>query len=70
MLSNYFLTAQLMIFPLDICVCGEIFTVDHAMICKRGGFVIQQHNELRDLEADVLRLNSNPSSKRTAQQRS
>ena len=21
------------------CVCGEVFTVDHAMICKRGGFV-------------------------------
>jgi len=24
------------------------------MICKRGGFVIQRHNELRDLEADLL----------------
>ena len=21
------------------CVCGDIFTVDHAMICKRGGFI-------------------------------
>ena len=39
------------------CVCGEVFTVDHAMICKRGGFVIQRHNELRDLylEAELLR---------------
>ena len=25
------------------------------MICKRGGFIIQRHNELRDLEANVLR---------------
>ena len=26
------------------------------MICKRGGFVIQSHNELRDLEAEMLRM--------------
>ena len=24
------------------------------MICKRGGFVIQRYNELRDLEAELL----------------
>ena len=36
------------------CVSGNIFDVDHAMICKRGGFVIQRHNELRDLEAELL----------------
>ena len=40
----------------SVCVCGETFTVDHAMICKRGGFVIQRHNELRDLEADLLNM--------------
>ena len=34
--------------------CGDIFEVDHAMICKRGGFVIQRYNELRDLEAELL----------------
>ena len=28
------------------CLCGEPFTIDHAMICMRGGFVIQRHNEL------------------------
>ena len=39
-----------------VCVCGERFSVDHAMICKRGGFIIQRHNELRDLEADLLDL--------------
>lgn len=38
------------------CVCGELFDVDHAMICKRGGFVIQRHNELRDLEAELINL--------------
>ena len=26
------------------------------MICKRGGFIIQRHNELRDLEAQMLNL--------------
>ena len=26
------------------------------MICKQGGFVIQHHNELRDLEADLLSI--------------
>ena len=39
-----------------VCVCGDHFNVDHAMICKRGGFVIQRHNELRDLEAEMLRM--------------
>ena len=37
----------------SVCACGGNFTVDHAMICKRGGFVIQRHNELRDLEDGV-----------------
>ena len=26
------------------------------MICKRGGFVIQRHSELRDLEADLFSM--------------
>ena len=30
--------------------------VDHAMICKRSGFVIQRHNELKDLEAEMLHM--------------
>ena len=46
--------------PIDdipsICVCGDTSTVDHAMICKRGGFVIMRHNELRDLEAELLNI--------------
>ena len=39
----------------SVCVCGDHFNGDHAMICKRGGFVNQRHNELRDLEAEMLR---------------
>ena len=30
--------------------------VDHTMICKLGGVVIQHHNELRDLEAELLSM--------------
>ena len=39
-----------------VCVCGDRFSVDHAMICKPGSFIIRRHNELRDLEADLLDL--------------
>ena len=39
-----------------LCVCGVQFSVDHAMVCQRGGFIIQRHNELRDLEAEMLRM--------------
>ena len=36
--------------------CGVQFSVDHAMVCQRGGFIIQRHNDLRDLEAEMLRM--------------
>ena len=26
------------------------------MICRRGGLIIQRHNEIRDLEAEMLRM--------------
>ena len=38
------------------CVCREAFSVDHVMICKRGGCVIQRHNELRDIGAELLNM--------------
>ena len=38
------------------CICGDIFSVDHSMVCKKGGFIIQRNNELRDLEADLLSM--------------
>ena len=37
-----------------VCVCGVLFDADHAMICMRGGYIIQRHNEIRDLEAEIL----------------
>ena len=39
-----------------LCACGVQFSVDHAMVCKRGGFIIQRYNELLDLEAEMLRM--------------
>ena len=36
------------------CTCGETFTVDHALVCRHGGFQIQRHNNLRDLIAALL----------------
>ena len=38
------------------CVCGDVFDVDHAIVCRRGGFIIQRHNELRDLEAEMVKM--------------
>ena len=26
------------------------------MVCRRGGFIIQRHKELRDLEAEMLKM--------------
>ena len=40
----------------SVCVCVDIFNVDHAMICKRRGFITQRHNELRDLVVELLRM--------------
>ena len=37
----------------SVCVIGGMFTVDQA-ICQRGGLVIQRHNEIRDLQAELL----------------
>ena len=36
------------------CICGHKFEVDHFLSCKRGGFVIQRHNELHDFTASFL----------------
>ena len=40
----------------SICVCGDVFNVDHVMVCRRGGFIIQRQKEGRDLEADMLSM--------------
>ena len=31
------------------CVCGEMFSVDHALICKKGGFISKRHDNILDL---------------------
>ena len=31
------------------CACGEMFTVNHALSCKKGGFVAQRRDIIRDL---------------------
>ena len=38
------------------CGCGVVFDVDHAMVCRRGGFIIPRHKKLRDLEAQILKM--------------
>ena len=40
----------------SMCLCGDPFTIDHAMICMRGGFIIKRHNELQDLEPEFLNM--------------
>ena len=54
------------------CACGTSFDVPHAFSCKKGGFVVNRHNELRDLTAnlldevcnDVCRASTSPSDRR------
>jgi hypothetical protein len=36
------------------CPCGANFTVQHAMACKKGGFIHARHNEVRDITANLL----------------
>ena len=36
------------------CQCSEKNSVDHALSCKKGGYIIMRHNKLRDLEAKLL----------------
>ena len=36
------------------CACGDKFTIQHAMSCKKGGFVNLRHNEVRDITAHLL----------------
>ena len=36
------------------CVCGQGFSVDHALNCPTGGYPTLRHNELRDFTAEIL----------------
>jgi len=37
------------------CVCGNTYTVEHALNCKKGGFISSRHNEIRRITADFLK---------------
>ena len=36
------------------CACGKTNSVDHALSCPRGGYVISRHNGVRDVTASLL----------------
>jgi len=36
------------------CACGKPFSIDHSLNCSFGGFPTIQHNELRDVTANLL----------------
>ena len=37
------------------CGCGVRNSVDHTLICPKGGYVAMRHNALRDLNAEIQR---------------
>ena len=36
--------------------CDSPFSRDHALICRKGGLIIQRHNEVRDAVGDLAAL--------------
>ena len=36
------------------CECGANFDIDHALSCKKGGFISLRHNKLRNVTASLL----------------
>ena len=39
-----------------VCACGSDFSVNHALICKKGGYVSMRHNWLRDELAKMMKI--------------
>ena len=40
--------------PPVYCKCGEKFDLQHALPCKKGGFVSLRHNFVRDITSSLL----------------
>ena len=38
------------------CECGARFTMDHALSCKKEGFMNLHHNQIRDLTPNLLKI--------------
>ena len=38
----------------ESCECGSKFTIDHALSCKKGGFISLRHNILRNITSSLL----------------
>ena len=36
------------------CACGKKFNIDHAMDCKKGGFIHRRHDGIRDIVAKMV----------------
>ena len=41
------------------CPCGEKYDLSYAVNCKRGGFVVMRHSNVRDFEANLLKTIQN-----------
>jgi hypothetical protein len=37
------------------CGCGARHSIDHALACKKGGYPILRHNDIRDTTALIMR---------------
>ena len=42
-------------FP-KVCACGKLYSVNHALICKLGGFVTMRYNWLRDTIGKIMKV--------------
>ena len=36
------------------CICSNRFDIEHALNCKKGGFISNRHNAVRDITASLL----------------
>ena len=36
--------------------CGASFSIDHALVCRKGDLIIQRHNEVRNAVGDLAVL--------------